>query len=294
MNEAIYPYGAGGRDYQAEAFFGALSEVLPRERWPGRTLADALSGSGALAWTAKRAGFRVLANDLAMRAYLTARAIIANSRPLPTRRLGTLLRPLPQLRAERWKLAEYFPLAVLMMADAAWQRARSDVERYLALRLLTDAHDFDGDIPTYALLVCERINAGIFDNGQACAAFQRDAAGWLPTVQADVAILDPPMNGPEYFDAYFWTVDQFMGLPVQPEAEPDENVEHYAHFLRRFLDAASAIPYWLIPVADDQLDVVLAEIEARRPIAVCRLLPGAEEVLTRYWVVVAGTIDDRP
>ncbi len=57
----------------------ATSTVLPRSAWPQATLVDAFTGGGSTALAFKRVGFKVVTNDLAERACIVARALIANS-----------------------------------------------------------------------------------------------------------------------------------------------------------------------------------------------------------------------
>jgi len=54
----------------------------------------------------------------------------------------------------------------------------------------------------------ERINALVFDNGQACAAHNEDVNALLPKVKADLVYFDPPyateFSTTNYEKSYVW------------------------------------------------------------------------------------------
>ena len=91
------PAYLGGKRRLCRLIFGELARWLPRERWSESTLLDPFSGGGAVALFAKAQGFDVVASDLAARAALVARALVANSSVRLAERdvLGLLTAPLP-------------------------------------------------------------------------------------------------------------------------------------------------------------------------------------------------------
>ena len=80
------PAYLGGKRRLCPVIFGMLAQYLPRNDWPGAVLLDPFSGGGAVSLYAKAFGFGVFASDVAERAALIGRALIANSRSSPTAR----------------------------------------------------------------------------------------------------------------------------------------------------------------------------------------------------------------
>ena len=76
--DALPPY-LGGKRRLSPLIFAALSDTLPRSKWHGARLADPFCGGGAVALHAKARGFEVIASDIALRAVIPARALVANS-----------------------------------------------------------------------------------------------------------------------------------------------------------------------------------------------------------------------
>jgi len=70
----------GGKASAIGDIFKAISTALPRSAWSRCTFADAFLGGGSVSLAAKRFGFRVLGNDLADRAIVVGKALIANDR----------------------------------------------------------------------------------------------------------------------------------------------------------------------------------------------------------------------
>jgi site-specific DNA-adenine methylase len=59
--------------------FRAVAGGLARAKWAGATFVDAFLGGGSVSLAAKRFGFRVVCNDLADRAVIVGKALIANN-----------------------------------------------------------------------------------------------------------------------------------------------------------------------------------------------------------------------
>jgi adenine-specific DNA methylase len=69
----------GGKRAAVPWIFKAVAGGLPRAKWSGATFVDAFLGGGSVSLAAKRFGFRVVCNDLADRAVIVGKALIANN-----------------------------------------------------------------------------------------------------------------------------------------------------------------------------------------------------------------------
>jgi hypothetical protein len=78
MFRALSAY-LGGKRRLAPLIFAELANVVPRSDWTGSVLLDPFSGGGAISLCAKAHGFSVVSGDLAERAVVVGRALIANS-----------------------------------------------------------------------------------------------------------------------------------------------------------------------------------------------------------------------
>lgn len=73
------PAYLGGKRRLRPLIFSLVAEQFPRTAWSGATFLDPFSGGGAASLYAKAQGFAVTASDLAERAAIVGRALIANS-----------------------------------------------------------------------------------------------------------------------------------------------------------------------------------------------------------------------
>lgn len=73
------PNYLGGKRRLCPVIFREVAKVHPTRTWDRLTLLDPFMGAGSVALYAKAQGFKVLANDLAQRAYLVGKGIIENS-----------------------------------------------------------------------------------------------------------------------------------------------------------------------------------------------------------------------
>ena len=85
------PAYLGGKRRLCPLIFSLIAAQVPRQRWADATLLDPFSGGGAVALYAKAMGFAVHASDIALRAVIPARALVANSQKKLTR--GDVARP---------------------------------------------------------------------------------------------------------------------------------------------------------------------------------------------------------
>lgn len=73
------PAYLGGKRRLCPLIFALLGESLPRGRWPNSVFVDPFSGGGAVALYAKGQGFSDIVSDIAERAAVVARALVANT-----------------------------------------------------------------------------------------------------------------------------------------------------------------------------------------------------------------------
>ena len=227
--DALPPY-LGGKRRLSSLIFAALSDTLPRSKWHGARLADPFCGGGAVALHAKARGFEVIASDIALRAVIPARALVANSHTKLHRSdiVALFLEPdcdYPRVASE---LAPgRLPVRAAEWIDRAIARARDRPEPICSLLLLViiklvlrlqpmsvldasdagsaAAGDFDRVSPRRlghylrarerftadaVWRVAQRVNAGIF--GGRGSASQKDAGEAIASTRAEVLYLDPP------------------------------------------------------------------------------------------------------
>lgn len=120
---SLPPY-LGGKRRLAPLIFALLTAVRPRELWASSVLLDPFSGGGAISLYAKAQGFSVISSDIAERAAVAGRALIANQ--------GTRLRhadvlALAAAPASEGPAATFVP-KVFSAKQARWLEARAAAE----------------------------------------------------------------------------------------------------------------------------------------------------------------------
>jgi adenine-specific DNA-methyltransferase len=288
------PAYLGGKRRLAPLIFGLLQEVVPTNRWPGLTFIDPFLGGGSVSLLAKRHGFRVACNDIALRSAAIGRALIENS----TVRLSegdiiALLRqpdePYPTVATER-----YYP-SVLPRAHAALLdrcldnlRSFSEPRRSLAILLLvkwtlriqpmssltgTDARAaFAGDLDRVSsrrlghYLKRDRLLGPTAWRELVCQvnagvfpgegrAYQQDALTFLRDTQGDVVYLDPPYPGTTSYEKEYAALDDLL----EGTTRPVSGYSRSADLLNDLFAACRHIPVWLISLNNSALS--LGELE---------------------------------
>jgi adenine-specific DNA methylase len=216
--------------------FAAVASALPRERWSGATWVEPFLGGGSVALAAKRQGFRVITNDLADRAVIVGRALVANDRvrltPADVLRLHAPIEN--DGRIEREFAPAFFLPEHARWFDNAFAQARAvpdETRRSLLLLMLMHAilairpfGDFSRTEVTEAFArgeydrvslsprgvrrvletpaarlvdgLADRINAGVFSNGHRHEIHQRDALEFVAAVAHGADVL--------YADPPYW------------------------------------------------------------------------------------------
>ena len=270
FTSALPPY-LGGKRLLCALIFALLAEVVPRARWAQLQLLDPFCGGGAVALYAKAMGFAVHASDIALRAVIPARALVANSQKKLTR--GDVARLFMAPEGAYRRVASRYAPGPLPAGPAAWidraiARAGSRPEPVRSLLLLviikltlrlqpmsvldaTDAAaastgDFDRVsprrlghylhapehfTPERVWQVAEQVNAGVI--GGRGTAFQGDALDAIACSDAGVLYLDPPYAGTTGYTKTYAVLDELLG---------DDFPQDLAPSLDALLAAAAHIP----------------------------------------------------
>jgi SAM-dependent methyltransferase len=255
------PAYMGGKRKLAPFIFAQISDVIPRQEWADTFFLDPFCGGGAVALYAKAQGFRVIASDLAERAAVTARALIANSS------VRLRLEDVLGLFEERSGRTIPMPADLMSPMQAAWfanalavASSRAEPHRSLLQLVLikallrsmpmsspkaTDAKaaaagDFDRissrRLPTYLnarrlllpsglMRLAEEVNLGVFGGpGVACKG---DALDVIRSTPADILYLDPPYPRTRAYGFEYGALDHFLGdvLPTRAPPSLDELLE---------------------------------------------------------------------
>lgn len=295
-------YGAlpaylGGKRRLVGPILGLLAGVLPRSAWRGARLLDPMSGGGAFALGAKAAGFDVTASDLALRAVIPARALVANSsRRLSRADVGLLHHAtgeapdtsiddapdvfLPEHRG--WFLAALAyaaehdgplrsliellviklilrtqPMSMLDATDAS-AAVRGDFDRISPRRLGHYLKARELLRPSTVWSVAEQINAGVFPG---CGrALRGDACTVIAETEAEILYLDPPYPGTTTYATSYRALDRLLGDDLVETSSPPD--------LDALLDAARHIPLVVISLGGPRISCEgLAEaVERHRPV----------------------------
>lgn len=295
------PAYLGGKRKLARCFFALIEAELPRSAWPQSVLHDPFSGGGSVALLAKAFGFSVIASDIAARAAIVARALIANSSVRLTQRDVSGLFDGAALLATG--PAASFVGTVFTAEQAAFiDHALAYAERQseprrsllllvtikLILRLFpmsapsaTDASaavrgDYDQVSPrrvahyvrARALLtpanvwrIAQDVNAGVFA-GRGIAC-QIDALTAIRSNRSDVLYLDPPYAGTTSYGRHYAPLDTLLG-DSPSEATPPS--------LDDLMDAARDVPLVVISYGGPTATMEsLSQLVARHR-TVCRAL----------------------
>ena len=281
--ERALPAYLGGKRRLAPLIISLLAEAVPRDRWTGLTFLDPCCGGGAIALTAKAHGFRVVASDLALRAVVPARALVANSQTRLTRsQVADLFR---EPEGDYPRVASRHTNGALPAGPAAWidraiARATARPEPVRSLLLLAiiklvlrlqpmsvlDASDAEaaatGDFdrvsprrlghylrangrftPQAVWRVAQQVNAGVF--GGSGVALQGDAVDVIAATAADVLYLDPPYPKTTGYAQTYAVLDELLGDDLSDSSAPS---------LDALLAAAAHIPVVVLsyggPTAD--------------------------------------------
>jgi hypothetical protein len=287
MYASLPPY-LGGKRRLAPLILAVVARFTPASDWRRVTFVDPMCGGSAVALTAKAMGLRVVASDVAERAAIVARALVANSSVrLVVDDVGMMLAGtrVNGVDADMGGTGEDLPR---MFAYAGTRsKPLSDLLRLMLIRAMlrmfpmslpsaTDrtkakAGDFDSISPArvanyhradrhlgYEALVAnaEDINRGVI--GGSGVAMAGDARDVLAAVNADIAYLDPPYPGTTGYGSSYRLLDEMLGDTSPTDLAPPT--------LYELLDASTDIPLVLISMGGPRvsLDQLVRTVSAHR------------------------------
>ena len=293
---ALAPY-LGGKRRPAPLLLAVLQGFLPRERWRDPLFLDPFSGGCAVALYAKANGFQVIASDVAERAALAARALVANSsvrlrrydvlslfaepeHPYPATAsefeplvftpdqarfldrafANAAARPEPIRSLLRLTLVSYVLRLFPMSlpsASDAAHAAAGSYDRISTRRLGHYLRTRDAPQPARLWSAAERVNAGVV--GGSGEAERGDALDVLGRTVADVVYLDPPYPGTTRYGPSYRLVDALVG--DEQSAAPTPSLEEV-------LEAAVHVPLLVLSYGGPGLALsdVTATVRRFRPI----------------------------
>jgi hypothetical protein len=254
------PAYLGGKRRLAPLILARLANILPRSAWSHTSFLDPFSGGGAVSLCAKAQGFRVISSDVAERANIVSRALIANSGVRLSREdVLDLFREPP---GEYPRIAASHSPKVFSSHQADWidralarARRRGDPIRSMLLLLIvkgvlrcqpmsmlrgTDARaaatgDFDRVsprrlghymkarrlfTPERVWAIAEEVNAGVF--GGIGEARSADAVTVIGETPADVVYLDLPYAGTSRYEREYQVLDDLLADHEPASASPLE------------------------------------------------------------------------
>lgn len=275
--DALLPY-FGGKRKLCPIIFSHISKHLPREQWYGKTFVDAFLGSGAVSLFAKAQGFKIVANDIAKRSIIAGEALIENNQTLLTDedlfRLF-IVNPANTHLIEKEFVPDVFTEKHAVFLDNAFANAKRPIDKYLLLKYIfyirpyskfssPNAFNkpiaegrFDEIKATYTkhirdnfkspidILKTEkdRINLGIFSNGNKNEVYKKDVFDFIDEVSGDVLYLDPPYAGTLSYESEYSVLDRILG-----ESKPKSKFSagDGMDMLNVLLAKCEKFPFWVI------------------------------------------------
>ena len=294
---SLYPY-LGGKRRLCPVIFREIDGLLPRRHWAGRTFLDGFLGGGSVSLYAKAMGFRVVATDIAERSIVVGQALIENSRTKLTREdVVRLLTPNgePPMRVEQTMVPAVFTANVARLIDRALAQARVTPDpakaallKMLAIRVALLEHPMSqvrkGTIHRMASgeyeaitescvhhyvdglrltrqdrlwALAQQINAGVFQGeGRVIKTSIFDV---LPTIQADVAYLDPPYEQVMSYEREYRIIDEILEGASRPTSP--FTAKHGSSMIDDLLARALHIPIWGLSFGN--VAVALSDLEEK-------------------------------
>ncbi len=254
------------------------------------SVADAFSGSAAVAYMYKTKGLRVLANDRLRYCYHAARAIVENSDTRFTEadldkllahnsKARTFVRDtfkgiffaqgvhglIDNIRANCDQFKGYKRDIALFALGKTCMSGKGGFGHFSSSTQYGKREDSPDEFIERLRGNVARINALVFDGGQPCKASHEDVNVFLPKAGVDLAYFDPPyateFSTTNYERSYHFVeglMTYWDGLEINEESkvkfyETDHETVTKANargFFETFLGNAAHIPHWLISYRD--------------------------------------------
>jgi adenine-specific DNA methylase len=274
---ALFPY-FGNKRKLGPVIFHYIAKFLPREMWQGAVFVDAFLGSGSMGLLAKAYGFRVTANDVALRSVIAGRALIENNHVrLGEVDLHRLFVPNPANLhiIEQEFVPDVFMKLHAQFLDNAFANAKRDIDKYLLVKHILSLRPyskfsspnafnrpmaegrFDEIKSTYTkhikdnlkspLEILKRqmplVNAGVFSNGLQNKIYQGDVLDFIEQVDGDVLYLDPPYSGTLAYENEYAVLDRILGdAKVKSRFSADNGMDALDEIFAR----SERFPLWVI------------------------------------------------
>ena len=294
---ALPPY-LGGKRRLCPLIFREIDRVIPRRRWRELKFLDAFLGGGSVSLYAKAQGFQVIATDIAERAIVIGRGLIANSRVRLT--LEDILRVLASRtdtpgRVEATlspstftKTQARFIDSALRVAGETPDPAKANLIRLLALRFVLLSHAY-GQVRKGTI---HRVSTGEFESITESAVYhyvdalrlhtpgklldlaqqinvgvfegrasvlKRSVLEALPDIEADVAYFDPPYPGVMSYEKEYKVIDEILEGHSRPTSP--FTAKDGANMIDGLLERAIHIPIWVLSLGNAVVGV--EELEAK-------------------------------
>jgi hypothetical protein len=116
----------------------------------------------------------------------------------------------------------------------------------------------------------QQINAGVFSNGQANEAHQRDVFDFLREVEGDILYLDPPYAGTSAYETSLKALDSILeGLRVEPRPSVFSRCGA-RESLEMLFEASRRFPIWVLSYGNREveLETLVRLVEQFKPVVV--------------------------
>ena len=283
---ALPPY-LGGKRRLCPLIFREVDRILPRRHWPGLTFLDGFLGGGSVSLYAKAQGLCVVATDIAERAIVVGRALIANSRVRLTREdvlRVTAPNDDPPGRIEENYAPRTFTRAQARLLDRALVLAaetpdppKAALLRLLAIRVALLAHPMSqvraGTIHRLTTGEYESITESCLYHYVDGLRLTRPEKLWelaqqinagvfegkatihkasvldmFPEIRADLAYFDPPYPGVMSYEKEYRVIDEILEGSSRPTSP--FTARDGAAMLDTLFDRAQHIPVWLLSLGN--------------------------------------------
>jgi len=294
---ALPPY-LGGKRRLCPLIFREIDRIVPRYHWAELTLLDAFLGGGSVSLYGKAQGLKLVATDIAERAFVIGRALIENSRVRLIRE--DILRLLAHKTKKPGRVQATMSPAVftaqqarfidaaLTTAEHTPDPAKAALIRLLAMRMALACHAYSqvrkGTI--------HRVTTGEFESITESAVYhyvdglrlatpdklwelaqqinvgvfegtgrviKQSVLEALPNLQAHIAYFDPPYPGVMSYEKEYRVIDEILEGVCRPTSP--FTARNGAAMLDSLFERATHIPIWLLSLGNAV--VGLPELEAK-------------------------------
>jgi adenine-specific DNA-methyltransferase len=255
-----------------------------------KSVLDAFSGSAVVAYMFKSKGLQVVANDRLHYCHHAARALVENAKTrvsgeeidallADNPKAGTFVRDnfkgiffaegvhgvIDTIRSNCERLEGYKKDIALFALGKTCMSGKGGFGHFSASTSFGRRQDNPDEFRERMRGNIERINALVFDSGQACQAFCEEVGALLPRVKADLVYFDPPyateFSTTNYEKSYHF-IEGLMTYWKGLTLKTDTKVKYYETdhetvtkgnaqgFFESFLANAKHIPHWLISYRD--------------------------------------------